>query len=88
VKHFDLCIIEREKIVTRYNWNLVTGEKTLKSTETVVERCGTPLFGERESRTGICKSCLSNWSVEGNKITPVGLLQLADMKPIRRGDRA
>ena len=87
-KYFDQCVIQREKVKTFYTLNVVTGEKVFNRTESVTESCGTPLFGELESKKGICKSCASGWSTEGNKITATGLLQLADTKPIRRGDHA
>lgn len=83
-KYFDQCVIQREKVKTFYKWDVSNDTKTFDRTETVIEPCGTPLFGEQESRKGICRSCASGWSVQGNVITPTGFLQLEDAKPITR----
>jgi hypothetical protein len=42
---------------------------TMLPTETRVEtkECDTPLFGDEERATGICRSCRRGWEVEGNR---------------------
>lgn len=65
------CKIERRVIFTHSVMDL-TGKITPRGTSTKIGPCGTPLFSEREIKTGICKSCYSGWSVEGNSLTARG----------------
>jgi hypothetical protein len=69
----DLCEVERQKVVTHGTLDLATGQHTIRSTETVIEQCGTPLFSEQERQSGVCHSCREGWSVEGNQPTERGL---------------
>lgn len=56
----------RCKVKTTNTLNLSTGEMTFVKSETVNEPCGVPLFST--DNTEVCKSCLSGWEVEGNRI--------------------
>jgi hypothetical protein len=75
---YSLCIVEREKLVTRYALNLATGQKTLKYTSTEIENCNTPLFGEREKASGVCTSCYKGIEMDGNMPTEFGRQQIAE----------
>lgn len=77
---FHSCVVERLKHVKTYDWNLTTGQKTLKSEADVIEPCDTPLFGKDERATGICNSCLRGWSADGNTPTERGLRQIKRAK--------
>ena len=66
------CKIERRVVVSHGTFNPMTKRSTIRSTTTEIRPCGTPLFSEREIKTGICKSCYSGWSVEGNALTARG----------------
>jgi hypothetical protein len=71
------CHVERRATITHSKLNIVTGVTTRGETEIVERECGTPLFGDRERKVGVCRSCLKGWEVEGNAPTARGREQIA-----------
>jgi len=57
-----VCQTERVKVVRSSRLNIMTGAETLQGSETVLEVCGTPLFGDK----GPCRACRGGWSHPDN----------------------
>jgi len=76
----DLCKVERRKLIRSGTFNAMTGERKITTTQTVIELCGTPLFGVHERKTGVCNSCFSGWAVEENEPTRRGFAAIATAK--------
>ena len=65
--YYGQCTVRRTSKVTHGTVNMVSGKSTKGRTEIVTEACGTPLFGEPENTTGICRACAEGWEVPDNR---------------------
>jgi hypothetical protein len=65
MKRYSSCTIQRTWVEHHHTVNMLTGAATAGESLTVTGPCGIPLFGER-AEIGVCSSCASGWSVEGN----------------------
>jgi hypothetical protein len=65
--YFHSCTVRRIIKETHSILNMTTGKSTKGRIKIVTKACGTPLFGEPESLTGICLSCARGWSVQNNR---------------------
>lgn len=79
---FHSCQVER-CILTRTGYVSLQDDK-LVSRDThedyQIRPHGTPLFTDREKRTGVCDSCFSGWTHSDNAPTPHGEAQIAATK--------
>lgn len=64
---FNSCTVRRIVKETHYLLSMATGKTGKGRSKVVTKACGTPLFGEPESLTGICLSCARGWEVEDNR---------------------
>lgn len=63
--YYSACSIIRTKDVEIGHFNS-DGVFVMDRIETRVEPCGTPLFTNLETTTGVCRSCREGWEVEDN----------------------
>lgn len=61
------CVEMRVVRITHCKLNIRTGQLTDGHSETVTKPCDAPLFSDAERHSGLCRSCASGWSVEGNR---------------------
>lgn len=65
-KRYDSCTKMRRMFIQNFTLSMATGERTLVGEEWVTRECGVPLFGDDETKTGICRSCANGWTHPNN----------------------
>lgn len=58
----DSCTKMRRMLISSGALNAATGETKITASEWVTRECGVPLFGDKERKAGICRSCASGWT--------------------------
>ena len=71
-KYFSDCTKPRRWLVRHSTLSLGTGElgPSDKPSEWVEGPCGTPLFGDEERASGLCRACASGWTDPENYPLP------------------
>jgi len=60
------CLKMRRILKKHGTLNIVTGDMKMEGEEWVTEKCGIPLFDEKERTSGICRSCAIGWTHPNN----------------------
>lgn len=60
------CSVARTWLVTHGTLDLATGQTTEGEKEWRTGPCGSPLFGDTERKTGVCRACARGWEHPNN----------------------